>query len=469
MAKSAPLITLLKKSKPLGIIISAIFGAVLFIYLFGSAVYDINGLAVQVALKPAVKGGTIIEIPPLGSISAATHNLPVSLQISLDNIGVDMASSLFDESENNALSNLKTDFPQLIKPFLIRQVLLAALGAAIFTFLLWRFRIRDIIGGTLVGALAVGLILGSLANSYETDAFAQPEVNGVLSLAANIFPEPDKLLDKLDEVKSQTRLMVSNIQTLYASVNGLASIGNSAEENPTRKILLVGDLHSNPVGIELISSITKAFKIDVIIDTGDLTDFGSPLEAKFAQQLSTIDLPYLFCPGNHDTPEIIESVNEVPNAQVFHGNIIEIADLKILGIPDPLSEVNAVKEEITQNQAKQESMVEQFKALAADQQPDIVVVHNPQAAILLSKSFPLIVTGHTHHQSIETKNSILINPGTTGAAGVRGLYAQEDTTYSAVILYMRPGEKAIAVDIIKYIPASHNFLIERKLLESDIR
>lgn len=469
MTKSAPLKTLMKKSKPIGIFISAIFGAVLFIYLFGSAVYDINGLAVQVALKPAVKGSTIIEIPPLGSISAATHNLPVSLQISLNNIGVDLASSFIDESENNALSDLKSDFPQLIKPFLVRQVLLAALGAAISTFLLWRFRMRDILGGTLVGALAVGLILGSLANSYETDAFAQPEVKGVLSLAANIFPEPDKLLDKLDEVKSQTRLMVSNIQTLYVSVNGLASVGNLEEENTTRKILLVGDLHSNPVGIELISSITKAFKIDMIIDTGDLTDFGSPLETKFAQQLGTIDLPYLFCPGNHDTPEITEFIENLPHAQVLEDRILEVAEIKILGNPDPLSASDSVTEEDQEKLSfMQQNQIHTLMAHTNDQ-PDIVVVHNNKVAAQLDGFFPLVVTGHNHKQSIRISDgSVILNPGTTGAAGVRGLYGQGDTPYSAVILYMRPGERAIAVDIIKYVPASHNFLIERKLLSPGV-
>lgn len=468
MTNIAPFI--LKKAKPPAIIISALMGAILFVSLFGTQVYNIDGLSLSLSLKPAMHGKTIVEIPPLGNISANTHNLPIALQITLNNIGVDLASSFLDsDSENNSLSNLKMDFPELIKPFLIRQIILALLGAAITILLLWRFNIKHIVGGALIGSLAIGLILFSFFDNYDIDAFAQPEVSGVISLAASVFPEPDKLLEKLDEVQSQTKLMVNNIEALFVSVDGLASVGSPEQENSTKKVLLVGDLHSNPVGIELISSIADAFKVDLIIDTGDLTDFGSPLETSFAQELSKIELPYLFSPGNHDSPKVIEFVESLPYAQVFQGNIIEIAGLKILGAPDPLSVSNVVSEEDKQkNSIMQQGQVDSFM-LQINNQPDIAVVHNNQVAQQLQNSFPLIVTGHTHQQSVKVRaDSIIINPGTTGAAGLRGLYSEGDTTYSAVILYIKPGEKATAVDIIKYIPASHNFFIERKLLNTSI-
>lgn len=470
MTNIAPFINILKKAKPIAIITSALMGAILFVSLFGAAVYDVDGLSLSLSLKPAMHGKTIVEIPPLGNISADTHNLPVTLQITLDNIGVDLASNLLDSySENNALSNLKVDLPELIKPFLIRQIYLALLGSAIAVLLLWRFNIKYIIGGALIGTLAISLVLFSLFDSYDIDAFAQPEVSGVLSLAASVFPEPDKLLEKLDEVQSQTRMMVNNIEALFTSAKGLASIGSPEHENYTRKVLLVGDLHSNPVGIELISSIADAFAVDLIIDTGDLTDFGSPLETMFAHELSKIELPYLFSPGNHDSPEIIEFIESLPDTQVFQDNIIEIAGLKILGAPDPLSFSNTATEEDKQKQANmQKSLIESIETQSVNK-PDIAVVHNNQVAQQLQNSFPLIVTGHTHQQSVKVRaDSIIINPGTTGAAGLRGLYSEGDTTYSAVILYIKPGEKATAVDIIKYIPASHNFFIERKLLNTSI-
>lgn len=468
MARSAPCLRFFMHFRPLGMAIAALIGAVLFVWLFGSAVYTVEGLSFRVSLQPAWSGKTVLEFPPLGNISANTHKLPVTIQITLQNIETDLASSLFrTDTEKTVWNDLQTDFKGLIRPFLLRQIYLAMLGAAAAILLIWRYRPKMILAGALTGLLASGIFLFSLSESYDLNAFAQPEVNGVLSLAASVFPEPDNLLQKLDEIQSQTRLMVNNIEDLFSSTNGLAALAPSKSGNSTKKILLVGDLHSNPVGIELISSITDAFAVDLIIDTGDLTDFGSSIEASFVQELNTIEVPYLFCPGNHDTPEIMEAIKGMPQGIILEGNITEIAGLKILGSPDPLSSKNVVKEEALQNETLlRRHQVESIKS-QAELNPDIVVVHDSAAAQQLRNRFPLIVTGHTHRQKVlVSDHSVIINPGTTGAAGIRGLYSEGETSYSAIILYIKPGEKATALDLIKYVPATHNFIIERKLLNS---
>lgn len=450
-----------------GIIVAALTGAVFFVLLFGPAVYNVEGLTFRAALQPARNGETILQIPPLGSISADTHNLPVAIQITLNNIETDLASSFFQDNDEKTIWH-EADFKILVRPFLLRQICVAITGAATAVLLLWRFKPKLILYGALTGLLASGTFLYSLSASYDLDAFAQPEVNGVLSLAASIFPEPDTLLQKLDEVQSQTKLMVNSIEALFASTNGLAAIASPENQSTTKKILLVGDLHSNPIGVNLIRNITDAFVIDMIIDTGDLTDFGSSFEATFLQELNKIAVPYLFCPGNHDSPEIIETIQEMPTGKILVGDMIEIAGIKILGSPDPLYTSDSVIEDDKQKELlSQQLQIEKIKS-QAELQPDIIVVHNSDVATALGNSFPLIITGHTHRQNITDKgDSLIINPGTTGAAGIRGLYSHEATPYSAAILYIKPGEKAIALDMIKYIPANHNFVIERKLLTAE--
>ena len=464
MAKAASVFSLIKHLRFLGIIGTALIGAVLFILLFGPAVYNVEGLTFRASLQPAWQGKTVLLIPPLGNISADTHDLPIMIQITLTNIEADLASSLFQDDGEKTIWH-QADFKVLVQPFLLRQICLAVLGAATTFLILWRFKPRMILAGALTGLLASVIFFSCLSASYDLDAFAQPEVNGVLSLAASIFPEPDTLLQKLDEVQSQTRLMVDSIEALFASTRGLAAMAGPESQSSTKKILLVGDLHSNPVGVNLISSITDAFTIDMIIDTGDLTDFGSSFETAFVQELNKIVIPYLFCPGNHDTPEIIETIREMPGGKILDGNILEIGGLKILGSPDPLCASSSVKEEdeLKEHLSRQQQ-IENIKS-QADLLPDIVVVHNTDAARELSNSFPLVITGHTHRQKVtESNGSLMINPGTTGAAGIRGLYSREAASYSAIILYIKPGEKAIALDLIQYIPATHNFVIERKLL-----
>ena len=47
--------------------------------------------------------------------------------------------------------------------------------------------------------------------------------------------------------------------------------------------------------------------MDLVIDTGDLTDYGTAIETGLAGQIKTTKgVPYLFIPGNHDSPEVIQ-------------------------------------------------------------------------------------------------------------------------------------------------------------------
>ena len=63
----------LKYLRALGVIATIAAGAILFVYLFGAMVVDIEGLAVRVTVAPAHQGETVVELPPFGSKSAATQ------------------------------------------------------------------------------------------------------------------------------------------------------------------------------------------------------------------------------------------------------------------------------------------------------------------------------------------------------------------------------------------------------------
>ena len=44
---------------------------------------------------------------------------------------------------------------------------------------------------------------------------------------------------------------------------------------------------------------------DMIVDTGDLTDFGSPPETAMVQGIRKIGYPYVFVAGNHDSQTVM--------------------------------------------------------------------------------------------------------------------------------------------------------------------
>lgn len=140
-------------------------------------------------------------------------------------------------------------------------------------------------------------------------------------------------------MENQTHLLVSNIRQLFTSVNSLSLLGDPEQEDDTLKVLLVSDLQSNPVGVELVKALANKFRVDLIIDAGDLTDFGSPLETHLAEGLMEIDLPYVFAPGNHDSADTVEFVKNMKNSIILDGQVVNVQGLHILGSMTPCPQV----------------------------------------------------------------------------------------------------------------------------------
>ena len=52
---------------------------------------------------------------------------------------------------------------------------------------------------------------------------------------------------------------------------------------------------------------------DLIIDTGDLTDWGTPLEAEIITRIEELAIPYLFAAGNHEAPDVLARLGQTSN------------------------------------------------------------------------------------------------------------------------------------------------------------
>lgn len=465
----------IKKMRPAGIIISAVLGALLALYVLGPSNYNIEGLTFSVSALPARSGSTTIDLSPLGSVSASTHTTPLLLKIKLTYIGTGADSTAAEGAVSSVQgwNNIYAGLLNIVKPFIVRQMIIIFCGAFFSVLILWRCRLRTALLSGLSCAAIMALLLFNTAHAYNGEAFKEPVYCGVIALAPQLILEPGEFMDRLEELQADTRKVVENISLLMSSSNGLSLLSSPIEDGDFKKVLLISDLHSNPLGAEFAKEIATAFKVDLVLDAGDLTDLGTSLEAEYAAKISSIKIPYVFCPGNHDTPEIIDFVNNLDNGIVLEGKTIDAAGVGILGSADPMASSSEV--ELQDSLAWENLMQEQAEALintAAEEEskPDIVVVHNPQAAQKLSEDFPLIVYGHTHQQSIIIKEgTILLNPGTSGASGLRGLYSEEAVPYSAMVLYLTEKGLAAAVDTVKYEPFSDRFYIERKLLHSDLR
>ncbi|NLX03443.1 MAG: metallophosphoesterase family protein [Syntrophomonadaceae bacterium] len=457
--------------KMFAILVTALVGAILAVWLLGTTTFELEGIEFKAGLTPGRSGITELHFPPFGVVEAKTHKGPVILVISLEQIRSDTFKSHIDNppDQKQLVEQLQTSARDKITAFALRQVGVAFLGAFFLVFLLWRPGFLKSLLYTTASTLILLLILAGVFRSYDTAAFHEPEYKGVLSMAPAAMKFASDSLTDLNQIRNQTRQIVSNLGLLFSSADSLMVMANPEEQGEVVKVLLVSDLHSNPVGIELCKSLAARFKVDFLINAGDLTDMGSQLETGATQELAAVGVPQLFVAGNHDSPETINFVAGLPDSRVLDGQMFTLKDVKVLGFAHPLSAVPAVEYESPEEEeeAYKKQMARIEEAVLAQGRPDILVVHESRLGKELIPLAGLVVAGHDHRIRIEEgPDGVLVNPGTTGASGLRGLYSEKGISYSAAIVYLVPRSGLVAVDMVQYNPVSQQFSLERKLLNA---
>ncbi len=441
--------------------------AVAFIIPFlGAANYQIQGISVKAYVKPSLDGHSYLKLPPLGDLSADTHHGPVDFFIELTGIHPDIIEKSFSlaTSQEDLMGNVQSEINKHLLLFLLKQVLVGTAVAALIYAIVFRPPWKKFL---VVSFISFGLLssaFGYSAATYSMESFKQPRYRGAIAAGPEVLLLADKIYDKFQNFKDKTDEVAGSINTLFSNIDGLDML--AAPEDEKIKILIVSDISNNPVGMDLTETLVKNFKTDMVIDAGDLTDFGSALEAQAFNKIGDLGIPYLFVPGNHDSPEVTAFLQKLPNVRILEGSVVKTKGLSILGSPDPWSHGFAVQG--TSEEENQEALTKQMEDLRAkleqDKETDIAVIHNPAMVDSIKGLAPVVIAGHTHKLSIKKDgNTLFLNPGTTGASGFRGLQAEE-MSYSALILHLDPEDKSQAVvDIIQYDPLSSSITAQRRL------
>lgn len=437
--------------------------------LFSETCFTVRAFEFTASLVPALRGETVIVFPPLGRLRAVTHWAPFLLEITLKNVDLDqLSASLQVLSAAPDISFLQRELQEKLAYFMIRQALISFICSALVIFLVSRLSSRQealrraIICGLLCVLLLALLIGGTLIYPYDSSAFANPRYEGALAAAPWIVSLAEQARDTVTSLSEQLEVMAVNLEDISSRLDQF----QPASETGEIRVLHVSDIHNNPAAFDLIEKVTASFQIDLIIDTGDLTDYGSELEAELSARLARLPVPYLFVPGNHDTPQSIELLRR-EGAVIIGAEPVEIGGLLIAGLADPAS-ANQSAEVAAESNMLEESLRAKQVLPENGKLPDIFAVHNPLMAEPFRGQLPLILSGHTHSAGInfdEESGTIFTNAGTTGAAGVRGLMAPHENPYSAVVLYFSPdvdrGFKLTAADLISIEQFQDSFTLQR--------
>jgi predicted phosphodiesterase len=453
------------KIKIVFICLVAVVVSVIFIGAMGYQHIQVEALQLHVSIQPSLRGGyTELELPPLAVFRANTHATPLMLSIKLENIDPQLMLSMFNKKNSTDLLNTVTvSLRSTAVTLAIKSLILSAAGGAFGVFLWHRKPGYYHLQGALAATMTIGLLMAGTYFTYDTGKFKNPEIDGALKATPWLISLTGKFPDKMDKLSNKMELIAENVSQLFNRLNQLQpSIGN---DESVVKVLQVSDVHNNPAALSFIRRIALLFRVDLIIDTGDITDYGTPLEGLILDRLAGLKAPYLFVPGNHDSPVTIKKMGSIPGVTVLNGSVLTVKGLRIMGVPDPSSKTGDIEPPPLEAIPGYAGEIE--KSLI--EQPDILALHNQRIARLLAGKAPVIMYGHDHRLAVEEKaGSILIDSGSAGASGLRTLQGDK-TPYSVVIQYYSPvgGKmKLVDVDTITVTNIGSSFQVDRRFFNS---
>ena len=422
------------------VLVIGLIGCWLGLLAGGNLDAHVGPLDTRLSIAPSVDGGTEVSIPPLGELRVHSHAGPWRLLITVTRIDATDARRIFNDpaAVNGLGEQVVGDLRSAVITVTVRSALAAVAGALLLGVLVFRRRWRLVV---LSGATSLSVVLAGgvvAAATFDKQAVSQPQYTGLLASAPGVVGNARDIVANFDKYENQLARLVTNVSRLYDVTSTLPAY---QPDTSTIRVLFVSDLHLNPASWDVIRSISDQFKVEAIVDSGDISDHGSAAENTFVDQISTLGVPYLWVRGNHDSAITQAAVAAQKNALVLDkGQPVEVAGLRFLGWGDP----RFTPDKDTRDGPAPASVAQvglamgsALRAQPADQQVDVAVVHDGAAASEMDGDVPLVLSGHYHRreQHLLPGGTISFYQGSTGASGLRGLEKEKPTPVRASVLY----------------------------------
>ncbi|MBX6356655.1 MAG: metallophosphoesterase, partial [Micromonosporaceae bacterium] len=433
------------------VLVVSLVGTVAGLLLGGRLAAEVGPFRAELAITPSLTGDTKVFIPPLGALSLDSHDGPAHLSIRVGALDQSRAEAIitspngFTLASQDAVHDLKEDAIRLG----LRTLGVTVLGSLVLAGLVFRNARRVAWAGGLSLAVTVAS-LGAGAATFEPQAIEEPRYEGLLVNAPAVVGDARRIANRYEEYTAQLQRLVTNVTRLYATVS---SVPVFQPDPSTIKVLHISDMHLNPAAWSVVQTVVNQFDIDLVIDTGDIVDWGSTAEAQYVSSISTLGVPYVFIRGNHDSAATAEAVAKNRNAIVLEDSVRTVGGLTIAGIGDPrfTPDKETSPPGSGESQETKEQVIASGELLAGtirdhDGPVDIALVHDPASADPLATATPLVLAGHEHQREISTlprpddapadaPQTTLMVEGSTGGAGLRGLEDKEPLPLEMSVLY----------------------------------
>lgn len=447
----------------------ALVGAGIGLLVGARTAVEVGPFNAELRVAPSTTGETSVVIPPLGALQLDTHDGPTQLTIQLG--ALDQARTQTMITDPGGVTRAAESVADDVIDGVIR-VGFGSLGAAVLgAMLLAALVFRDTRRVAWAGGLSLAVMVGSYgaaAATFRLDAVEEPRYEGLLVNAPALIGDVQRIADDYERYTENLQSMVTNVSTLYTAASTIEAF--SPDESVTR-VLHVADLHLNPSAWEIMRTVVEQYGVDLIIDSGDIVDWGTGPETQYLDSIRLMGVPYVFVRGNHDSALTQEAVAEQPNAIVLDDEVTTVAGLTIAGIGDPRftpDQRTGPHTDEEQAAARQE-VVDSGGTLAdtirtTGEPVDVAAVHDPVAAELLDGVVPLVLAGHSHERRVgpvvtapaeqdeqaqrDPAESMLMVQASTGGAGLRGLEGEHPNPLGLSVLYFNDEQRLIAYDDI---------------------
>ena len=422
----------------------AVTGAVIAVLLLGHISAPIGPFDADLAYRPT-GGGAAVAVPPLGALSVDVYDGPLRLDIDVQRVDPERARAL--ASDPVRLAGVVNDVSDDLRGAIVRLSLLTtavAIGGAALTSLIALRRWRE---PAIAAGVTTVLLLGTAglgAATWRPEALSQPTYTGLLVNANSLIGNARDIVARFDAYRASLEDLVANVGTLYATISSLPAPGGTDE---TVALLHVSDLHLNPAGFDLMRQVADQFQVDGVLDTGDITDWGSAPENQLIGSVGKLGVPYVYIRGNHDSETTATLIAAQPNATVVDDSAVTVAGIEIVGARDPrftpdksTGDDNASADVLTASGRRLADMIDH-----RPEPPAIALVHDPRQATPLDGVVPLVLAGHTHSRKVSVLDggTRLMVEGSTGGAGLRGLQGEKPTPLTCTVLYLDPATGAL--------------------------
>jgi predicted MPP superfamily phosphohydrolase len=437
--------------KALGVLVVTLAGVWLGVALGANTSTPVGPFQASLSIRPELSGGSEVDIPPLGSLIFATHDGPAHISVTMQSLDRGRTEQLI--TDRTAISRASQHAVDDILSGLVRLVLrtlsVATLAAMALAALVFRRMSRVALCGSLA-LVVTGGSLGLALATFRADALSEPRYEGLLANAPAVVGDARKIAQNYTAYADQLQKLVNNVSTLYSTLSSLPTYDPAPG---TVRVLHISDMHLNPAAWIVVRSVVEQFKIDVVVDTGDINDWGSQMEKSYADSIALLKVPYIFIRGNHDSALTSSEVASQPNAIVLENGVTTVKGLTFAGIGDPRFTpdkqtrsddsllTDKIQEQVIATGAKLARTID-----AQDGRVDVALIHDPVSAGPIAGHCPIILAGHLHARAVSTltadvtsgatkDSSLLMIQGSTGGAGLRGLESGTPLPLAMSVLY----------------------------------